>query len=846
MAVISDLIARLGLDPRDFNKKLKGAQRRLAKTASKFKELGRTLTAGVTIPLAGIGILATKQFADFDDALRKSAAILTGAKGKMKELEEAAREVGRTSTFSATQAAEAFFFLASAGLNAEDAIKALGTVATFAEAGSFDLATATDLLTDAQSAMGLSVEDSTENLENLIRVSDVLVGANTLANASTRQFSEALTSGAAVAARNAGLELEETVGILAAYADQGIKGADASTKLRIALRDLVTKATNNSDAFKKLGINVFDSSGNILAMTKIISSLERRFEGMSLRQKRVELGLLGFTDKSVLALQALIGFSKQVAEGTEKLKQMGGISKEVADKNLASFSSQMKLLSSRIKDVLIVLGKEFATVIQNDIIPIVDEITMFIGGLVEKFSELDEGTRKAIFAAGAFAAVMGPLSIAVGSFFGVLGLLAPAILTTFAPIIAGGAIIVGLTILASKLLISADAADAFAGKMFGMSEAMRMATKAGITLEKQLEANQLIAFADKISLLQKKIDSLAVSMSSGDLNLDEFINARVQTEELAEAIRRVRKEQVALSKSFRGQETVEVGLDTGGGGGGILALFDTIKENIAGVRDLGVAGGMQLQESFSSALAKIAEDSAAIHGTIGDDISEFQEAANAAYNSWLKTGLDVTAQLASAAVGFLESFTSGFGDAISRIIVFQEDFAEVMMEFLTNLLGQVVSTLAQIVAQWLISTILQATIGTAGHVQRMAQSAQMVFMNAFAATAAIPIVGPALAKGVATASVATAIAGSAGAAAAGGAAGASTSSIALQSGGLVLDDGMAFLHSGEQVLSEEDVDRTVNIGGGGGPIDFRVMLDGRQIMRQILPHLAKEIRLRGV
>ncbi|MEE8599167.1 MAG: phage tail tape measure protein, partial [Dehalococcoidales bacterium] len=267
MAVISDLIARLGLDPRDFNKKLKGAERRLAKTASKFKELGRTLTVGVTAPLAGIGILATKQFADFDDALRKSAAILTGAQGKMKELEEAAREVGRTSTFSATQAAEAFFFLASAGLDAEESIKALGTVATFAEAGSFDLATATDLLTDAQSAMGLSVENSAESLKNLIRVSDVLVGANTLANASTREFSVALTSGAAVAARNAGLELEETVGILAVYATQGIKGADASTKLRIALRDLVTKAEKNEAAFKKLGINVFDASDNLLSMS---------------------------------------------------------------------------------------------------------------------------------------------------------------------------------------------------------------------------------------------------------------------------------------------------------------------------------------------------------------------------------------------------------------------------------------------------------------------------------------------------------------------------------------------------------------------------------------------------
>lgn len=844
MAVISDLIARLGLDPRDFNKKLKGAQRRLAKTASKFKELGRTLTAGVTVPLVGIGVVATKQFADFDDALRKSAAILTGATGKMEELEAAAREVGKTSTFSATQAAEAFFFLASAGFNAEDSIKALGIVTTFAEAGSFDLATATDLLTDAQSAMGLSVEDSTKNLENLVRVSDVLVGANTIANASTRQFSEALTAGAAVAARNAGLELEETVAILAVYADQGIKGADASTKLRVALRDLVTKAQGNEKAFKKLGIEVFNASGNLLPMTKIIATLERRFEGMSLKQKRAELRMLDFTDRSVLALQALLGFSDQVEEGTKKLLAMGNVSREVADKNLASFSSQMKLLSSRVKDVLIVLGKEFANVIQNDIIPIIDDVTMFVAKLVEKFSELDEKTRKAILTAGAFAAAIGPVLIATGALIGVIGLLGPALSSAFLPIVVGGAIILGLTKLAEKLLISAEAADAYAGAMVGASEAMKKATEAGRTLVEQLQIERAQALTSKIRLLEDAVRDWDNRIkTSRNLTFPQINEAQRNIEELTGAIKRNRAELKRLVEGFSGQGEVDVGVSAGGATG-ILDLFDKIKGGIEGIRDLGVSGGMMLQESFSTALSKIAEDATATFGTVGDTITQFQQNANAAYNSWLETGLDITAQLTNAGVAFLESFTSGFGDAIARIIVFQEDLGEVFKEFFTNLLAQVVSTLASIVAEWLIATLLRATIGTAGHVTAMAQSAQLIFMQAFAATAGIPIIGPFIAEGVATTAVATAIAGSAGAAVAGGAAGAATGAVALQTGGLVLDDGMAFLHSGEQVLSERDVDRSASMGMG--PIDFRVMLDGRQIMRQILPHLAKEIRLRGV
>src|SRR6056297_3127858 len=108
-------------------------------------------------------------------------------------------------------------------------------VAKFAQAGMFDMATATDIATDAQSALGLTSEDAAENLDNLTRVTDVFVKANTLANTSVQQISEALTNKAGAALRVVNKDVEEGAAVLALFADQGVKGADAGEKLNVVL-----------------------------------------------------------------------------------------------------------------------------------------------------------------------------------------------------------------------------------------------------------------------------------------------------------------------------------------------------------------------------------------------------------------------------------------------------------------------------------------------------------------------------------------------------------------------------------------------------------------------------------
>lgn len=332
------------------------------KAVFSISKLGATAANAAAGGLAALGVATVasiKAFADFDAEMTKSLAIMGNVSDSLQDdMAAAAREVAKTTTFSANQAAEAYFFLASAGLDAAASIEAMPKVAKFAQAGMFDMALATDLLTDAQSALGLTIrDDAVKNMENLVRVSDVLVKANTLANASVEQFSTALTTKAGAALRALGKDVEEGVAVLAAFADQGIKGEIAGTQLSIVLRDLTTKAINNKSAFKAMGIEVFDAAGEMNNLGDIIGNLETALAGMSDETQKATLLQLGFSDKSLASLQALLGTSDAIKTYEGALREAGGTTDEVANKQLETLNNQLSLLKSAFADVGIEIGE---------------------------------------------------------------------------------------------------------------------------------------------------------------------------------------------------------------------------------------------------------------------------------------------------------------------------------------------------------------------------------------------------------------------------------------------------------------------------------------------------------
>jgi len=330
-----------------------------------MKSFAQTMiTTAVAYKVTQFGRASVEAFGDFNQAITESAAIMTGMTGQMQnEMKKTALELSGNSATSATDLGKAYYYLASAGLNAKQAIAALPTVEQFATAGMFDMAKATDLLTDAQSALGLVSKDTNINMENMTRLSDVLVKANTLANASVEQFSAALTNKAGASLRLLNKDVEEGVAVLAAFADQGLKDSAAGSALSIVLRDMQKAALTNASAWQNLGMSVYDSNGKMLRISDIIRQLEGRFGSMSDEQKKTTATMLGFQDKSFGFIQALIGASDKIDAYEASLRKAGGTTKSVADKQMSAFNMKMKQMWNQVKMAGIGIGETLAPAI---------------------------------------------------------------------------------------------------------------------------------------------------------------------------------------------------------------------------------------------------------------------------------------------------------------------------------------------------------------------------------------------------------------------------------------------------------------------------------------------------
>jgi len=388
----------------------------LIDVGGKIDATGRTLTRKLTLPIIGFAAAAVKTFADFDDKINQSLAI-QGPEVAEKfrgEMEQTARTVAKDLGISASDAAESFFFLASAGLDAESQIASLPAVAAFSKAGMFDMARATDLATDAQSALGLVSDDASENLQNLTRVTDVLVGANTLANASVEQFGDALTTKAGAALRTVNKDVEEGVAVLAALADQGIKGAEAGEKLNVFLRDTSRAASANAEEFEALGLQIFDTDGNMRNLADIVENMEEVFGDMSDEQRVATMDALGLNRSVADVTRQLMGTSDSIREYEAELRDMGGITQDVAERQLQSFSGQMSIVKAELTDLALDIGP---IVIEQFLKPLIENVR----NIVARFSDMDDSTKQLVVRIAGIAAAVGPVLIVTGKLFKVLG-----------------------------------------------------------------------------------------------------------------------------------------------------------------------------------------------------------------------------------------------------------------------------------------------------------------------------------------------------------------------------------------------------------------------------------------
>ena len=470
-----------------------------------MKKMGRGMAMFATLPILGIMGGAIKAFGNFDEAMVSSMAIMGDLSDTMKkDMADTAKEVALTTAFSAKQAAESYYFLASAGLTAAESIAALPKVAKFAQAGTFDMAKATDILTDAQSALGKVIKgDAIKNMEEMVKLSDVLVKANTVANASVQQFGEALTNKAGTAMKLLNIDVETGVAVLAAWADQGIKATEAGEKFNIVTRDLQTAYRKNTEEFTKMGVEVF-KEGKFQNMADIIGQLETALAPMTVEMQGTTLALMGFQDRSVMAIKSLLGLSEKIRGYEGDMRDAGDITEDVANKQMQTFNKQMGLMKDKLVNVGIELGEKLVPLME-EVKNSLDDFITWLSEAVDTFASYDVETQKMILGAVAFVAAIGPILI-------VLGWLTSAIIT-LTPLIVGlvGAFSVAMPFAAIALGIGllVDAlGDLYVSKLEEAIEATGDFVIALDTLDAKILETNIATVNEQLAIFVKEKKSL--------------------------------------------------------------------------------------------------------------------------------------------------------------------------------------------------------------------------------------------------------------------------------------------------------------------------------------------------
>ena len=336
---------------KSFGSTLKSVQSQI-KTVAK---VSAAAVGAVATAVAGVTTAAIKTGKEFENSMSQVAATMgidKATKDGLKNyqtLETAAKEMGESTAFTASEAAEGLNYLALAGYSADQAATALPYTLKLAGAGAMDLADASDMVTDAMSALNLEA-----NNKNLSTFSDQLAKSASTTNTNVKQLGEAILTVGGTAANLKGgtAELNTALGILA---NNGIKGAEGGTHLRNMLLSLESPTDAAAKQLEKLGVNVYDAKGNLRSLNDIFSDVQKSTKGMTNQQVDGILATL-FNKRDLASARAMMkaagdDFSKiekTISDSAGACDQMYKTQLDNLEGDLALFTSALQGLGIEV------------------------------------------------------------------------------------------------------------------------------------------------------------------------------------------------------------------------------------------------------------------------------------------------------------------------------------------------------------------------------------------------------------------------------------------------------------------------------------------------------------------
>ena len=427
----------------------------------------------LSLAAAGIGAAALKVTMDFDEGMSKVQAI-TGATGdELESLRQKAKDLGATTKFSATQATEAMNYMAMAGWKSEDMLSGLDGVMNLAAASGEDLATTSDIVTDALTAFNLTAADSNH-------FADVLAAASANANTNVRMMGETFKYAAPIAG-SMGYSIEDTAEAIGLMANASVKGSRGGTALRRIMTSLTKDFTLSGKRLGEVTIKTTNADGSMRSFGAIIKDTRKAFSKLSESEKTTAASALVGQNAMGGFLALMNASPKDVKKLEDALANADGAAKSMADTMLDNTKGSITILKSTLESAGIAIGETLA--------PMLTKVVEGIRGLVEKFNNLSPATKDMIAKMVLFTAAGYPMLKLVGGLATGMGaLLKPVSLLVTKMGMAGGTTGKFATLLAkvpgpAKLAVGAVGALALAVKahqdrIYGATKAYKQGKKA--------------------------------------------------------------------------------------------------------------------------------------------------------------------------------------------------------------------------------------------------------------------------------------------------------------------------------------------------------------------------------
>ena len=384
---------------------------KIAAAGDKFEKAGDSITnAGKQISVAsaavtGLGVAAVKTAADFDSAMANVAAISGATGDDLQALRDKAREMGEKTKFSASEAADAMSYMAMAGWKTGDMLSGIEGIMNLAAASGEDLATTSDIVTDALTAFGLTAEDSAH-------FADILAAASSNANTNVSMMGETFKYCAPVAGA-LGYSAEDVAEAIGLMGNAGIKSTQAGTALRTMMTKLQGELKLSGEALGEVTIQTANADGSMRELSDILADCRTAFSKMS----ESEAAAAAETLVGKNAMSGFLALMNSAPGDIDKLRNAidncDGSAENMAAIMQDNLNGQLTILKSQLEELAISFGEM--------LMPVIRKVVTAVQGFVDKLNNMDEAQRKTIITIGLVIAALGPFLVILGTVISTAG-----------------------------------------------------------------------------------------------------------------------------------------------------------------------------------------------------------------------------------------------------------------------------------------------------------------------------------------------------------------------------------------------------------------------------------------